>query len=92
MNPKRPAASIAAMAQFIIHHEHDPGECAASVASWRGFSSPLRGTETASACRFGEHRNWWRVTAVDEAGAIALLPGFVAERSEVTRIERLKIP
>jgi hypothetical protein len=92
MNDLNWVAKMVSMAQFIVHHQHDPSECAASVAAWRGFSSPLRGAGTPSACRFGEHETWWRVTAEDESGAYALLPSFVATRAKVTRVEELKVP
>jgi len=80
------------MAKFILHHTHEPSECAASVACWRGFSSPLRGKQVPSACRFGEHETWWRVTAADEAEAVGLLPAFVAERVTAIRVEEMKVP
>ena len=80
------------MAQFIIHHQHEPAECEASVASWRGFTSPLRGTGTPSACRFGDHETWWRVHADDESDAYDMLPPFVAERARITRVGELRVP
>ena len=92
MKPLTRGAKMISMAQFIIHHQHEPSECAASVASWRGFSRPLRGVGTPSACRFGDHETWWRVTADNETAAFALLPTFVARRARVTRVEELKVP
>jgi len=92
MKDLKKGGNMPSMAQFIVHHQHEPSECAASVASWRGFTSPLRGTGTPSACRFGDHETWWRVTAADERGAFELLPSFVAERATVTRVEELKVP
>lgn len=92
MKGLRAAPKMPCMAQFIIHHQHEPSECAAAVASWRGFTSPLRGKGTPSACRFGEHETWWRVTAESVSGAYALLPAFVAERARVTRVEELRLP
>lgn len=80
------------MAQFIIHHKHEPTECAASIAAWHGFSSPLRGKTTPSACLFGGHQTWWKVDAEDADGALGLLPGFVATRADVFRVEELLVP
>ncbi len=80
------------MAQYIIHHKHDPAECAASMAAWHGFSSPLRGRTTPSACLFGGHQTWWRVEADDANDALDLLPHFVSSRADVFRVEELMVP
>jgi hypothetical protein len=26
---------------FLLHHRHEPHECAAAFAAWQGFDSPL---------------------------------------------------
>lgn len=80
------------MAQFIIHHKHDPAECAASIAAWHGFTSPLRGKSTPSGCFFGGHQTWWKVEAEDADHALGLLPGFVASRADAFRVEELPVP
>lgn len=80
------------MASFLLQHRHEPEECPAAYASWRGFDSPLRHWPAPSSCRFGGHEIWWEVDAVDEAEALSRLPGFVAERTVVKRISRVDIP
>jgi hypothetical protein len=69
-----------------IHHRHEPAECGAAVASWKGWDSPLRPEAGVSSCAFGGHDTWWDVVVEQQADALALLPPFVAERSTATRI------
>jgi hypothetical protein len=35
---------------------------------------------------------WWRVEASDLAGALALLPGYVAERTTAIEVRDVEIP
>ena len=77
------------MQRFRIHHRHEPSECGAVVASWRGFSSPLRHEVAVSSCPFGGHEIWWDVDGVSEAEVLARLPPFVARRSTAIPVGRL---
>jgi hypothetical protein len=80
------------MPVYLVAHRHRPHECAASFAAWRGFDSPLRHGRAPSTCLAGGHRVWWRVEAPDRAGALALLPRFVAERSTAIEVRDVEIP
>ncbi len=80
------------MAMYLISHQHTDKECRVTFVSWHGFSSPLRGESTMSSCLAGDHRLWWRVAADSPEEALALLPPFVAERSEVTEVREVPIP
>ena len=33
---------LCAMPAFLLHHEHEPRDCAVTFAAWLGFDSPLR--------------------------------------------------
>jgi hypothetical protein len=77
---------------YLLHHRHDPRECGAAYAAWRGFSSDLRRRSAASNCLFGGHAIWWRVEAADAHAALALLPPYVADRTSVTEIRLVTIP
>jgi hypothetical protein len=77
---------------YLLDHRHDPRECAATFAAWQGFDSPLRHRRVASSCLAGGHRLWWRVDALDPAGALALLPRFVAERTTAIEVREIEIP
>lgn len=85
-------AKLHSMPEFLLHHRHEPAECAAAFAAWRGFASPLRGHATASSCLAGGHDVWWRVTASGERDARAMLPSFVAERTRIARVRNVLIP
>jgi len=74
------------MRTFMLCHRHESRECRVAFAAWRGFASPLRRALAASSCRQGGHEIWWRVQAADVDAAMALLPGFVAERTEAVEI------
>ena len=80
------------MPNYMLCHRHSPDECGASVAAWRGFTSPLRGAATVASCQFGRHRIWWQVEAPSATEALALLPRFVAQRSDVIRVAELVLP
>jgi len=80
------------MSSFLLHHRHEPDECPAAYAAWKGFDSPLRGSQAQSSCRHGGHEIWWEVDASDETEAMGRLPGFVRERTDATRVNRVDIP
>jgi len=77
---------------FLLHHRHEPSECAAAFAAWQGFDSPLRRHRVPSTCLAGGHAIWWRVEAFDFAGALALLPPYVAHRTDPTEVRDVQIP
>lgn len=80
------------MALFYLHHNHDPAECATAFAAWRGFESPLRHRPAAATCLTGGHCLLWRVEAAGPGEAIALLPPFVAARTEAIEARDVEIP
>ncbi len=77
---------------FLLHHRHEPAECAAAFAAWTGFRSPLRHRRAASTCLTGGHAVWWRVQADDAAAALAQLPLFVARRTLPIEVRDVEIP
>jgi hypothetical protein len=77
---------------YLLSHSHRPGECRAAYAAWTGFESALRRREAMSSCANGGHRIFWTVEADGGEQALAQLPPFVAERTEVTEVRRVPIP
>ena len=80
------------MPLFVLSHHHDAHECRSAFAAWKGFDSALRGEPAIASCVEGGHRAWWHVEAPDTAAALALLPPFVRERTEVERARALRVP
>jgi hypothetical protein len=80
------------MPLFLLNHHHSPHECAAVFAAWLGFHSPLRSRRALSTCLAGGHGLWWRVEAADPGAALALLPRFVAERTDAIPVREVDIP
>ena len=80
------------MPTFMLAHRHLPSECGAAFAAWRGFDSPLRHHAATGSCRQGDHRLWMTVEAADVQAALALLPSFVAARTEVAQVDDVPIP
>ena len=80
------------MRTFLLHHQHDPADCAIAFAAWTGFHSPLRHSHAPSTCLSGGHALWWRVKAADAAAALALLPRYVAERTTPIEVRDVEIP
>ena len=80
------------MATFVLCHRHAPSECRIAFAAWRGFPSPLRGEPALSSCTVGGHQLWWIVEAADVAGALALLPTYVATRTSAAEVVRQQLP
>jgi hypothetical protein len=77
---------------FVITHRHDPSLCKVAFAAWSGFESPLRRHPTLSSCVEGGHSIWWQVEATDANAALALLPEWIAERSEISPVREVRIP
>ena len=80
------------MPRFLIQHSHEPKECGVVFAAFRGHESPLRHRATLASCAFGGHAIWWTVDAPSEREALELLPRYVAERTEATRVGEVRIP
>jgi hypothetical protein len=80
------------MNTFLLHHRHAPEECGVAYAAWRGFDSPLRRMAAPSTCLAGGHAIWWRVEAADASAALALLPTFVARRTDPIEVRDQLIP
>ena len=80
------------MPQFLLHHRHEPADCATAFAAWTGFDSPLRHRLVPSTCMAGGHAVWWQVQAQDHAAALALLPRYVAERTTPIEVREIEIP
>jgi hypothetical protein len=80
------------MPQFLLHHQHAARECEAAFAAWSGFASPLRHATAMSSCLTGGHHLWWRVDALDQQAALALLPPYVARRTEAVAVRDVQIP
>jgi hypothetical protein len=80
------------MACYLLHHRHEPRECGVVFAAFKGHDSPLRRQETLASCRSGGHAIWWTVEADSETEALALLPFYVAERTQVTKVSKVDIP
>ena len=80
------------MPRYLLEHRHEPNECGAVFASFRGHQSPLRHRATVASCRSGGHAIWWKVRATSEEEALELLPPYVAERTTVVRVNEVEIP
>jgi hypothetical protein len=80
------------MPTFLLHHRHSAAECAAAFAAWHGFRSPLRRHTAPSSCLLGGHGVYWRVEAASAADALALLPDFVAHRTQPIQVRDVEIP
>ena len=65
---------------------------APAFAAWQGFVSPLRREPAASTCLTGGHAVWWRVEALDRQAALALLPPYVADRTNAIPVRDVQIP
>ena len=76
----------------MLSHRHKPEECRIAFAAWKGFDSPLRHSPTTGSCGEGGHALWWTVEAQDEDDALAHVPPYIAERTEVTQVSEVQIP
>ena len=80
------------MPRYLLHHRHEPRECRAAFASFKGSESPLRRRPTVASCRSGGHAIWWTVEAESEADALRLVPAYIGARTTVTRVSEVEIP
>jgi hypothetical protein len=77
---------------YLLQHRHEPAECAAAFAAWKGFDSPLRERPAWCSCPLGGHQLWFIVEAFDGSSALGQLPLYLAERSEAFRVAEVPIP
>jgi hypothetical protein len=80
------------MTRYLLHHRHTQDECAVVFASFKGHQSRLRHKPTLASCRSGGHEIWWTIDAVSDEDALRLLPFYVAERTNITRVSEVQIP
>ena len=80
------------MSPYLLQHHHEPHECGAVFASFRGHDSVLRHRPTVATCATGGHAIWWLVEADGMQEALALLPHYVAERTMATPVREVEIP
>jgi hypothetical protein len=78
--------------RYLLHHRHEPSECGAAFAAWKGFESPLRGAAAVASCLEGGHAIWWDVEVTDLAAALELLPPYVAARTTALPVSEVSIP
>jgi hypothetical protein len=78
--------------RYLLHHRHEPRECGAVFASFKGHDSPLRHQLTLTSCLGGGHTIWWTVDAPTDQEALHLLPHFVLERTTAIRVTEVNIP
>jgi hypothetical protein len=76
----------------MLEHRHTASECGAVFAAFSASHSPLRRHPATASCRYGGHRIWWEVEAETEGEAMARLPGYVADRTTITRVRWTDIP
>jgi hypothetical protein len=76
----------------LLHHRHEPDECGAVFASFKGYESPLRHRATLASCHSGGHAIWWTVGAASATDALRLLPVYVAERTTAASVRDVEIP
>jgi hypothetical protein len=80
------------MTRYLLCHHHEARECRVAFAAWAGFPSPLRHRSAIGTCAQGGHHLWWTVEADSEHAALAQLPEYVAERTDVVQIDEVPIP
>jgi hypothetical protein len=81
--------------RYLLLHTHGRDDCSIAFAAWRGYESPLRHERAAASCSnstSSEHRIWWELEATSGDQALAQLPPWVAERTEVNQIDEVTIP
>ena len=77
---------------YLLQHQHEPTDCAAAFAAWKGFDSPVRGTKAWCSCQNGGHRLWFVVEAPHDDAALSQLPDFLARRTIASPIAEVPIP
>ena len=80
------------MPRYLLQHRHQPDECAAVFAAFKGHDSPLRHGVTIASCLNGGHSIWWTVDAASDRAALDLLPPYVAARTQAVSVREVEIP
>lgn len=80
------------MSHVVLRHTHRPGECGVAFAAWNGFDSPLRRRPALCSCRHGTHELVFVVEAASADAALAMLPPWLAARTEASPVDEVPIP
>jgi glucose-6-phosphate dehydrogenase assembly protein OpcA len=80
------------VATFLLEHRHTAAECKTAYAAWRGYASRLRDRPASASCASGGHRLLWTVHADTGDEALAQLPPWVAERTQVEPVDEVVLP
>jgi hypothetical protein len=85
------------MPSFLLSHRHPEADCGIAFAAWRGFVSPLRHGSVLASCSASpsegdDHVLVWTVDAADRSAALAMLPPWVAERTEAKPVGEVFVP
>jgi hypothetical protein len=80
------------VSSFVLEHRHTAAECKTAYAAWRGSDSPLRHLPASASCASGGHRLLWTVQADSSAEALAQLPPWLAERTQVELVNQVALP
>ncbi len=84
--------------RVALQHRHPSRECPVAYAAWRGFDSPLRHESALATCGNGrpdgtaDHLLLWTVDANSKEAALAMLPPWLADRTEVREVAEVSIP
>ena len=80
------------MSRFLLQHRHQPHECGAVFAAFKGRESPLRRQATLASCLSGGHAIWWTVEAASERRRSRCCRQYVAERTTAVHVSEVEIP
>ena len=80
------------VSRYLLQHRHEPRECGAVFASFKGHESPLRHRPTLASCRSGGHAIWWTVEAETEAEALRCSPTTWPSATTASRVSEVEIP
>jgi hypothetical protein len=82
--------------QFVLSHRHTASDCGVAFAAWRGFDSPLRHHSALASCASAPtkavHLLVWTVDAESERAALAMLPNWLAKRTDAEPVAEVAIP
>ena len=80
------------MAEFMLHHTHQPEDCDSIFDSLRDADASIRGKEFLCTCPSGDHGSFWEVEATNSDAAIRLFPQTMRATTVAYPVDRMNAP
>ena len=80
------------MAEFMVHHTHQAGDCERIFGELQSVDQSLKGKNFFCTCPTGAHGGFFEVRAADRDEALNLFPPAIRASAQIYAGETMKTP